>query len=373
MKMDTNPVTSFAGEIHLSHIAIEGTNEEIGYELGCLAKDVHKISKYSGLSREVIGNQYAYLKANYPEHYARMLGFAKAYGQRLDDREFDFSFFGTVPGGTCCSAVYYPPALTATGHGRLSRNLDFSIPRNIDEPSFPFKHTYLVELHPDTAYSSISLFCFEVFGLALEGINSEGLTIVHLADNDTSFHHGNLASKVTATGFNEFLPIQFLLDTCATARQAREALQRMDHHHVAFATHLLVADREGNSFVFEYTPDGTGKTFVRGSHAEPQVVTNFQLNRLADENLASELESRSSDNGFDRYSAIQERIDQASFPISEREMRDLNASVYVHEDKREALDRTIFHTAYDLTSRSVQVRLFPSRDGMENEFFGFSL
>ena len=373
MKMDTNPVTSFAGEIHLSHVVIEGTNEEIGYELGCLAKNVHKISKYSGVSREVIENQYAYLKANYPEHYARMHGIAKAYGRRLDDPEFDFSFFGKVPGGTSCSAVYYPPALTATGHGRLSRNLDFSIPCNIDEPSFPFKNTYLLELHPDTAYPSISLFCFEVFGLALEGINSEGLTVIHLADKDTMFHHGNLASKATARGFNEFLPIQYLLDTCATAEEARVALQRMDHYHVAFATHLLVADKDGSSFVFEYTPDGTGKTFVPGSQTEPQIVTNFQLNRLANEKLASELKSRSSDNGFDRYAALQEQINQAGFPISERDVKDLNASVYVCEDKPEALDRTIFHTVYDLTARSVQIRLMPARTGMDEGFFEFSL
>ena len=52
---------------------------------------------------------------------------------------------------------------------------------------------------------------------------------------------------------------------------------------------------------------------------------------------------------------------------------DLNASVYVCEDKPEALDRTIFHTVYDLTSRSVQIRLLPSRGGMDNEFFKFSL
>jgi predicted choloylglycine hydrolase len=373
MKFELNPVTSHAGEIHLSHIAIEGTNEEIGYQLGCLAKNEHKISKFSGLSHDVIEKQYDYIRLNYPEHHARMLGFAEAYGRRLEDRGLDFSFFGEVPGGTACSAVYYPPAVTVTGHGNLSRNLDFSIPVRINEPTFPFKHTYLLELHPDSAYSSISLFCFEVFGLALEGINSEGLAVVHLADKDTEFHHENLATHATATGFNEFLPIQFLLDTCATASEARDALQSMEHYHAAFATHLLVADQEGNSFVFEYTPDGTGKTFVRGSHTEPQVVTNFQLNRLANEELSSELKSRSSENGFDRYAALKSRIDQAGFPISEDEARDLNASVYVHEDRREVLDRTIFHTVYDQAARSVQVRLLPTGKGADNQFFRFSL
>ena len=239
MRFDKKLITSYQDEVHLSHMVIEGTNEEIGYQLGCLAKEVHNINNSSNVSHSVIESQYDYLRANYPEHYARMIGYARAYGRSLDDHNLDFSFFGVVPDGTACSAVYYPPAITNTGRGSISRNLDFPIPSNIKKPSFPFKQSYLVELHPDPGYSSISLYCFEVFGLAFEGINSEGLTVIHLADNDTKFHHENLATGKTAKGFNEFLPVQFLLDTCSTAKEAQDALQRTEHYHVAFATHLL--------------------------------------------------------------------------------------------------------------------------------------
>jgi predicted choloylglycine hydrolase len=228
-------------------------------------------------------------------------------------------------------------------------------------------------MHPDSGYSSISLFCFEVFGLALEGINSEGLTVIHLADNDTGFHHENLATGGTARGFNEFLPVQFLLDTCSTAEAAEEALRRTEHYHVAFATHLLVADKEGNSFVFEYSPDGADKTFIQASKAVPQKITNFQLSRLSDENMANELESRSSENGFDRYLTLQKHIDQVKFPITGKAAREINASVYVHEDSGNELDRTIFHTVYDMTARTVQISLLPEKDRANNQFFSFSL
>jgi predicted choloylglycine hydrolase len=373
MKIDKKLITSYQDEIHLSHIVIEGTNKEIGYQLGCLAKEVHNISKFSDMDRSVIERQYNYIKTNYPEHYARMTGYAGAYGRSLDDQNSDFSFFGEVPNGTACSAVYYPPALTITGRGNLSRNLDFSIPSNIKKPSFPFKHSYLIEMHPDSGYSSISLFCFEVFGLALEGINSEGLTVIHLADNDTKFHHENLATRETAKGFNEFLPVQFLLDTCSTAKEAKEALQRTEHYHVAFATHLLVADKEGNSFVFEYSPDGTNKIFIQGSKAVPQKITNFQLNRLSDEKMANELKSRSSENGFDRYLTLQKQIDQVKFPITERAAKEINTSVYVYADTENVLDRTIFHSIYDMTLKTVQISLLPEKNRINNEFFKFSL
>lgn len=373
MKFDKKPITSYQDEIHLTHVVIEGTNKEIGYQLGCLAKESHNISKISDMDRQVVESQYDHIKTNYPQHYARMIGYAEAYGRGLDDQNSDFSFFGEVPDGTACSAVYYPPAITSTGCGSLSRNLDFSIPANIKKPSFPFKHSYLVEMHPDSGYASISLFCFEVFGLALEGINSEGLTVIHLADNDTKFHHENLATGGTAKGFNEFLPVQFLLDTCSTAKEAEEALRRTEHYHVAFATHLLVADKEGDSFVFEYSPDGTNKVIIQGSKTAPEKITNFQLNRLSDEIMANELKSRSSENGFDRYLVLQKQIDQVKFPITKSVVREINSSVYVHEDSENVLDRTIFHSIYDMTLRTVQIGLLPERNRAANEFFRFSL
>ena len=98
MKFEKTIITSYQKGLHLYHIVAEGTNEDIGYELGCLAKDGHNIDK---------------------------------------------------------SAVYYPPAITSTRRGYISRNLDFSIPKDFkhEKPIFPFKHTYILEMYPDSCYS----------------------------------------------------------------------------------------------------------------------------------------------------------------------------------------------------------------------------
>jgi len=149
--------------------------------------------------------------------------------------------------------------------------------------------------------------------------------------------------------------------------------QRVDHYHVAFATHLLVADSGGNSFIFEYSPGGTEKTFIQASKSVPQRITNFQLSRLVDEKMARELKTRSSENGFDRYLTLEEQIDQGKLPITEKAAKEVNASVYVHEDGEDALDRTIFHSIYDMTSKTVQISLLPARNRMSNRFFKFSL
>ncbi len=361
MKFQKTLIAKKRDSIQLSHIVIKGTNEEIGYKFGCLANDFHKIDKSANIDASKVESQYNYLKKRYPEHYARMSGFAKAYGKTLSDHNYDFSFFGDVPNGVACSAVYYPPATTSSKCGYISRNLDFSIPKNLklEKPVFPFKHTYVIEMYPESSYSSISLFCFEVFGLALEGINSEGLAVIHLADADTRIDHENLATKQTKKGFNEFLPIQYLLDTCSTANEAVRALKQMEHYHVAIPVHLLIADKHGDSFVFEYSPDGSRKVFVQGSVTSPLKVTNFQLNRLSDPNMKKMMESRSDENGYDRYQVLEKLIDKIQFPMTEKLIQETNAAVYVRENNGEILDRTLFHCIYDTSSCSVKICLLP--------------
>ena len=366
-------ITSFQNEINLYHFVAQGTNEEIGYLLGCLAKENHTIDKSTNIDPAIVASQYEYLKQCYPEHYARMLGFAKAYGSSLSDYNYDFSLFGEVPNGTACSAVYYPPSTTITGHGYISRNLDFTIPRNIKSPFFPFKHTYLVEAYPEAGYPSIYLFCFEVFGLALEGINSKGLAVIHLADVDTKIDHQNQSTNQTQKGFNEFLPIQYLLDTCSTANEAAEKLKQLEHYHVAIPVHLLIADKEGNSFVFEYTSDGLQKIYIQGNSSTPLKITNFQLNRLADAVMKRKMESRFSENGFDRYRILEKKLDQIQFPITEELIQEINATVYVHTDRENGLERTLFYCVYDTSSCSMKISHLPTVQQPIKCLYEFSL
>lgn len=367
-------VTSFKDSMHLHHIITHGTNETIGYKLGRLARDYHKINKNDQVHSKSFAEHYGYLRETYPEHFARMAGFARAYGQSLTKSNTDFSFFGYPLGDIACSAVYYPPATTSSGRGYISRNLDFSIPKDFENPrpAFPFKHTYLLEMYPESCYPSISMFCFEVFGLALEGINSEGLCVIHLADADTRIDHPEMASGKTMKGFNEFLPIQYLLDRCADAQEALQALKQIEHYHLAVPVHLLVADRGGNSFIFEYAPDGSHKVFIQGRPDTPLKVTNFQINRLSDPSMIKVLESRAALNGLDRYRELEQRLDQVKFPISEQQIHNTNTSVYVHTPHKDSIELTLFHSIYDTSSCSVMFCLLPTMNSVKHLFYEFS-
>ena len=346
----------------LHHAVLRGSNRAIGFSLGRLAQEFHGFQPPSAEADSETRLQNAYLEENYPAHFARMTGMAEAFGERVHDGSFDFSNFGTAPGSAGCSAVHYPPLTTAPGRGFVCRNLDFTVPANFQEEKspFPFKDTYVLELYPDGCFPSLVMFCFQLFGLPLEGINSEGLVVVHLADADTRLDHPDLPTGRTTRGFNEFLPIQFLLDNCSDAVEAEAALERMDHYCHAVPVHLLVADRSGRSFVFEYGPEARRRVCVHGNPAAPLRVTNFPLNRLADPAGREAVEAHSRENGLHRYQTLGRALKRATQPYSEEVIRDINDGVLVHSELEGSLSTTVFQCLYDTTSSSVEVALLPT-------------
>ena len=126
---------------------------------------------------------------------------------------------------------------------------------------------------------------------------------------------------------------------------------------------MLIADRHGDAFVYEYTPDGAEKIIINGSPGVPLTVTNFQLNRLSDKRIREVVAARSAENGFDRYQVLQNRIDHLQLPVTEDAMRNINAAVYVHKESEDAIERTLFHNMYDTSSCTAKIRLLPRPEG----------
>lgn len=170
--------------IKVQHLSIYGSNKEIGYTLGNLAKNQHQIKRFKHKDTFRYECQKQYLKANYPIHYKRMTGLAKAYNENIVDTVLDFSCFGNPLDSLGCSAVFYPPKYTESNSGILSRNLDLPI-RSFSElqtgkesqTEQASANMYVIELYPDKGYSSLINFCFELYGLSLDGINSEGFML----------------------------------------------------------------------------------------------------------------------------------------------------------------------------------------------------
>ncbi|HKQ92983.1 MAG TPA: hypothetical protein VJZ77_20145 [Blastocatellia bacterium] len=154
--------------MEVRHLALKGSNEEIGQALGAIAKERYRLRPMPSADRfrTRVGRQY--IKGRYPILFERMRGVATAFGRQLEDDAWDFSFleytFNLRPG---CSVVYYPPGMTVDGNGVVSRNYEYSTGDMLG--AWPARgkladtaRPYLIELRPDRGYASLALCSYDL-------------------------------------------------------------------------------------------------------------------------------------------------------------------------------------------------------------------
>ncbi len=248
------------------HVALRGTNREIGRAIGEIARtefDVQPLRAIDPIRAEATRR---YFREHYPIHEQRLLGAADAYGIAEGDEAANFVglpyLLPPLPG---CSVAYIPPTKTANGSGLLSRNLDFplefggappdddrlagaSAPRGVKTPSRP----YLFEVYPDEGYPSLYFAIYDLF-CCTDGINSEGLTVSMLADDESAARYPARPITTPGVGLHPLQMTRFLLDKCATVQEAQEALYMTKHYAFLLPCHYMIADRHGNSFVWEWS------------------------------------------------------------------------------------------------------------------------
>jgi hypothetical protein len=162
-----------------------------------------------------------------------------------------------LPGRLRCSAAFTPPRRAPSGHPLVARSFELAgalgRPRPGEPP--PASRPYVVELHPDEGYASLAVCAFALQGAALDGVNAEGLVAVAALD---------LASTCRVAALQL---VRGLLDRCATAAEARDALAAAGAEALAASARWLVADRHGDAFVIEASAGGTALRSVEVSSA----------------------------------------------------------------------------------------------------------
>lgn len=354
-------LSSAGSSLEVRHLILKGTNYEIGKKLGEIARERHGIEKEPTENLMQTRCQRIYLENNYPIYFERMRGMADAYNSNIKEDLIDFSLLGELILGTGCSAVYYPPISTRSSHGIISRNLDFFIPNSIPALSKP----YIVEMYPDEGYASISILSFQLLGEALEGINSEGLIVVHLADDESTEKYSMEPTFCNAVGLNELKSIQLLLDTCATVEEAKQMLLTNKHFYMFQPTHLLIADSYGNSFVWEYSHAHNKEYFIDGND-EPQIVTNFLLHRYQSvQDIPKANEEKTCP--YNRFRVIRNAIEDYNGKFTIDFIKETNALVFIEKSSYinppDIPVRTLLHSIYDIDNRSLEVSFY-LKDGV---------
>jgi hypothetical protein len=272
-------VAGAAGDwAQVAHVRIEGSWFEIGRELARLGSERHGSKPAKAKAGDQIRAQREYF-AWYPAQLERMRGVAAYFGHELEKDEYalDGVSYAAVTAG--CTVVYYPPDTTEDGRGVLSRNFDFTTGTWAGKPASPGDPAatapYVLELHPTDAYASLALVAYDLLGV-VDGINSEGLTVALLADDELSALGKAHPSEGVQAGLDVLQVGRFLLDTCKDVAEAKAALRGAAFYYTSIPCHYLVADRHGNAFVWENAVDLAGGHVIEGD-AGPLVTTNYLL------------------------------------------------------------------------------------------------
>ena len=343
------------------HLVLRGTNREIGQQLATVARDRHGVVPATGGDPLVTRARRRWYRREWPAHYERMRGVADVHGVAVDDDSVELGLLAFLGAAPSCSVAWLPPATVAGGHAALSRNYDFPTgtlteilggeaqPGELPMTARPL----VVETYPaDGGPTCLFLCAYELLGGCIDGVNSEGLVVALLADDESP---GTDPTLAPAVGLNEIQLLRFLLETCATTGEAREALLSAKQHFMFLPCHYLVADASGDSFVWERTANREHLIEGRG---DVQVVTNHLLHdRPSLDDLPTEDGPSAT---YARARRLTAAVGARSGPLSTEQIKAAHACV--HREDPASPSRTLWHGIYDASDRSLEVSFYLGDD-----------
>ncbi len=348
--------------LEVRHLVLRGTNEQIGGALAAIAKERYGARPDRGRDPLQLRAQRAFLERNDPILLDRMRGVAAAFGKSIDDDGYDFTTLGFVDLKAGCSIVHLPPSSTASGRSVVSRDYDFTtgalsfgfLPPGMLHPT---ARPYLVELHPDRGFASLAMVSYDLLSGVIDGINSEGLTVTMAMDNEI-FSHGNPEpTRDAAVGLGELQTLRLLLDTCATVEDAKQTLMATKQYYQYVPIHYLVADRNGNAFVWEYS-EVHNKEYVMENPGQPLVMTNFTIHKQLEEGKPPSADKARST--CRRYAYLSEKL--AAGHLDDQAIRTVHQACDAQSsqaaDPSRPPERTFWHAFYYPEERRVRVSYY---------------
>jgi predicted choloylglycine hydrolase len=344
------------------HLVLQGSNQQIGLALARLARDRHGVEPMPSSDPLRTRVQRHYFEKNYPILIERMQGVAECYGKSLSDDHLNFSLLMYSQVRPGCSVVYYPPAMTARGTGIVSRYYDFTTgtmrgtrPAAGELPATA--RPYVIEMHPDKGYASVALCAYDLLSGALDGMNSEGLTVALLADDELHAKYAMEPTGEIAVGLGALQMQRFLLDTCATVEEAMEALLSTKQYYEFLSVHYLIADRQGKAFIWEYS-QAHNREYIIENPGQALITTNFSLHRYGKKNLPPSAEEARKICG--RYCALAGRIAEQPEKVTVERIKQTHQLVEASGGSflGRPSNRTLWHTLYFPEERKLQVSFY---------------
>jgi predicted choloylglycine hydrolase len=345
--------------VEVRHVVLKGSNFAIGQKIGEIAK---KNGTEINPSENKMLNlaKRKYMERNFPILYERMRGIASVYGLDIEDDSYDLTaLFQSLRMPPGCSIVFYPGKCTANAHNILSRNYDFTTGniqgKRAQAGELPvMARPILFEIHPDHGYASLSMSSFDYLGGVLDGINSEGLVVSILAEEESLKKVGREPSN--EVGMHELMSMRYLLDNCRNVEDAKEALLSLKHYYSFIPCHYIVADQRGRSFIFEFSPNRNRSYIIDGDG--PQCITNHLVFH---HKTIEELPKEDPGASFSRFKTLHEAVGVGKkFSLDEISANNSLVAVppYIPGNKEYAPGRTLWYAQYDIDNRTLTIKFY---------------
>lgn len=375
-----------ANYTEVRHVVLKGTNEQIGKALGQIAKE-----DYGAEPRRYVDPVYAkarllYMQKNYPAFYDRMKGVADAYNLTFETTDFDLSILPYDAGPLGCSVVYFPPSVTYNNHSMASRNMDYvTVPldviigkADVSNETGMFARCYVLELYPDSGYSSLVIGGHDLLETFFQGINSEGLGIELLEDDSPNIVMTPV-SGARLSGIPEMLAARMVLDTCKNIEEAKMAFLNNRIYFPLAGNHFLIYDRNGNSTIVEFFGEDGSVHFTDASNSI-RVMTNHPVAKYPTVDTFPKADANASyHDTFLRYKTLTNITSNHKGKFTRQDMIDTLRAVYAETNdqvlfKERALEvnmpeRTTTNSLVDVTNGTISARFY-LRDGPTDPMLG---
>lgn len=370
------------------HIIVDGSYEEIGYDLAKLATEDYGTSLgryvdpiYGAARREYFAN-------NWPSMNERAKGVRRAFGIEENDNSADasglpFDLYDVQSGASIdvnmCSALVLPKEKTGDGKSVfVGRNWEMGntpiwsgmMGKQAPEGAIGCgERCVVMEVRPDTGYKHILIGAHELLTPLLDGMNEKGLYFTLLMDPANTGELGGPLTGERITGVTSAQLGPLLLETCATVEEAKIKILQSRIVQAAIIVHMLLADAEGNATVFEIDAKTNAYHFTDRKPGEPLFVTNHRLETYPSRDTFPAFTKENEHNTFNRICLINEAYDKkvAAMKAGDvlsiddaRNLMDVIKTGFVDCKLAQCVEseRTLINTSCDLSRRQISARFY---------------
>ena len=240
----------------------------------------------------------------------------------------------------------------------LVRNFDFGFLSAQDLAGGPgtgapmVSAPHVLSLSPaDGGYPTLGISVLDIFGGLTDGVNLHGLGVALLQ------HVGGARLSGPPGAFNEVELVRLLLETCATADEARAALAGFPRATAWLPCRYLVADAAGHGFVWSEPAEGA--TVIAFDNRGYLVATNH------DPGSSRRLSEDPSDATRNNLRSSEERLAALSAAGRDAEPWQVAAAAQVltFDELGSPVGGTIWSAVYDLGQRELAVRFLAGSTG----------